>query len=97
MVDSPVSIVLLGSNRNRVDSMSWSRCRCSCLRRAAARIGALVGIVTTFSTSITLPFSRRWVLSRLGPLNILIPSCRGLEIVEALNHLMLWGRKSLSS
>jgi hypothetical protein len=60
-------------------------------------IGALVGIVTSFSTSIALPFSRRWVLSNLGPLNILISSSRSLEIVGALNHLALYGRESMSS
>jgi hypothetical protein len=37
------------------------------------------------------------VLGSLGPLNTLIPSIRNLEIVGALNHLMLQGRKSLSS
>jgi hypothetical protein len=52
-------------------------------------IEALVGIVTSLSTSIALPFSRCWVLSRLGPLNILIFSSRSLEIVGALNHLAL--------
>jgi hypothetical protein len=26
IVDSPTSVVLLGSNRNRVGSMSWDRC-----------------------------------------------------------------------
>jgi hypothetical protein len=30
-------------------------------------------------------------------MNTLIPSSRGLEIIGALNHLMLLGRKSLSS
>jgi hypothetical protein len=39
-----------------------------------ARIEALVGIVTSFSTNIALPFNRHWVLSSLGPLNILISS-----------------------
>jgi hypothetical protein len=37
------------------------------------------------------------VLGSLGPLNTLIPSTRSLEIIGALNHLMLWGRESLSS
>jgi hypothetical protein len=60
-------------------------------------IGALVGIMTSFSTSIALSFSRCWVLSSLGPLKILISSSRGLEIVGSLNHLALRGRKSLSS
>jgi hypothetical protein len=52
-------------------------------------IEALVGIVTSLSTSIALPFSRCWVLSSLGPLNILIFSSRSLEIIGALNHLAL--------
>jgi hypothetical protein len=55
-------------------------------------IGALVGIVTSFSTSIALSFNWHWVLSSLGSLNILIPSTRSLEIVG-----MLWDRESLSS
>jgi hypothetical protein len=29
MVDSPTSVVLLGSNRNRVGSMCWDRCSCN--------------------------------------------------------------------
>jgi hypothetical protein len=61
------------------------------------RIRALVCIVTCFTTSIALLFSWRWVLSSLGPLNILIPSSRSLEIVGALNYLALRGRESLSS
>jgi hypothetical protein len=36
-------------------------------------------------------------LGSLGPLNTLIPSSRSLEVVGALNHLMLWGKESLSS
>jgi hypothetical protein len=59
------------------------------------RVGALVGIVTFLSTSIALSISMRWVLSSLGPLNILISHSRGLEIVWALNHLALRGRESL--
>jgi hypothetical protein len=97
MVDSLISIVLLSSNRNRVSSTGRYRYMCSCLRRAGARIGALVCIVTSFSTSIALSFSRRWVLSSLGPLNILTSSNRSLKIVGALNHLALWGREPLSS
>jgi hypothetical protein len=77
--------------------MGRCRCRCCCLRRAGARIGAPVGIVTFFSTSIALPFSRRWVLSSLGPLNILTFSSKSLKIVGALNHLALRGREPLSS
>jgi hypothetical protein len=53
MVDSLTSIVLLGSNKNRIGSIGRGRC----LRRVSMRIGALVGIVTSFSTSIALLFS----------------------------------------
>jgi hypothetical protein len=97
MVDSPTSIALIGSNRNIVGSTGSNRCRCSYLRRASAWIGALVGIDTSLSTSIALAISLRWVLNSLGPRNIPIPSNKGLEIVWTLNHLTLWGRKSLSS
>jgi hypothetical protein len=44
-----------------------------------------------------LSHRRQLVLSSLGPLNILISSSRDLEIVGVLNHLTLWGRKSLSN
>jgi hypothetical protein len=57
MVDFPMSMVLLGSNRNKVGSMGRCGCRHSCLRRAGARIGALVCIVTSLSTSIALLFT----------------------------------------
>jgi hypothetical protein len=97
MVDCPMCIVLLGNNRNRVGSTCRSRCRHSYLRRVGTRIGALVGIVTSFTTSIALPFSRCWVLSILGPLNILISSNMNLEIVGVLNHLALHSIESLSS
>jgi hypothetical protein len=97
MVDPPSSIVLLCINRNRVGSMDRCRGRHSYLRRAGTWIGSLVGIVTSFTTSIALLFSRCWVLSSLGPLNILITSSRGLEIVGVLNHLALRSRESLSN
>jgi hypothetical protein len=57
MVDLPMNIVLLSSNKNRVGSMSRCRCRHSCLRRVGAWIGALVGIVTSLNISIALPFT----------------------------------------
>jgi hypothetical protein len=97
MVDSPMSIVLLGSNRNRIDSTGRCRGRYNYLRRAGERIGALVGKVTSLPSSIALPFTLQWVLSSLCPLNTLIPNSRGLEIIGALNHMTLRGRKSLSS
>jgi hypothetical protein len=37
------------------------------------------------------------VLGSVGSLNTLIPNSRSLEVVGALNHLMLWGRDCLSS
>jgi hypothetical protein len=86
------SIVLLGSNRNRVGST----CRCSCLG-TSAWVGALIGKMTLLATGIALSFRLHWVLSAIGPLNILIPSSRSLEIVGALNNLTLRGREPLSS
>jgi hypothetical protein len=74
MVDSPTSIVLIGSNRNRFGSMSRCRGRYNCLRRASVQIGALVGKVTSLPTSIALLFTLQWVSSSLSPLNTLIPS-----------------------
>jgi hypothetical protein len=57
MIDVPVNIVLLGSNRNRIGSTGRCRFRHSYLRRAGVLIGALVGIVTVVSTSIALSFT----------------------------------------
>jgi hypothetical protein len=57
MVDSPTCIVLLGSNRNRVESMG--RCRCRLLRRVSAQIGALIGKMTLLTTGIALLISWR--------------------------------------
>jgi hypothetical protein len=91
MVDNPTCIVLLSSNRNRVGSTGRCRCRCSCLTRASTWIGALVGIVTSFYISIALPFSQHWVLSTLGPLNILTSSSRSLEIVGGAESLGTMG------
>jgi hypothetical protein len=97
MVDSPMGIVLLSSNSNRVSSMGRRRCGHSCLRRAGARIGALVGVVTSLTTSIALPLRRNCIMSRLGSLSIPISSSMGLEVIGALSHLPLWHRESLSS
>jgi hypothetical protein len=95
-VDSPTSIVLLGSNRNRVGSTSRARCSSSSLISTGAWIGALVSIMALFSTVVAPTISLHQVLGCLGPLNTLIPSSRSLGIVGALNHLMLKGRKSLN-
>jgi hypothetical protein len=63
----------------------------------SARIGASIGIMSLFTIVIAPTISFLWVLGSLGSLKTLILSSRGLEVVGALNHLMLWGRESLSS
>jgi hypothetical protein len=97
MIYSPMSVVLLGSIRNRVGSTGRGRCSCSGLISMSARIGASVGVMSLFTTVVAPTISLLWVLISLGPLTTLIPSSRSLEIVGALNHLMLQGRESLSS
>jgi hypothetical protein len=97
MIDSPTGVVLLGRNRNRVGSMDRGRCSYSRLTDTSARIGASIGVMSLFTTAIAPTVSLLWVLGSLAPLNTLIPSSRGLEVVGALNHLTLWGRESLSS
>jgi hypothetical protein len=62
----------------------------------SAGVGALVCKISLLTIGIALPFRLHWVLSSLGPLNILISSNRGLEIVGALNDLTLQSRKHLS-
>jgi hypothetical protein len=52
MIDSLVGIIMLGSNRNRVDSMGRDRCSCSVLISMSARIGAPVGIMSLFTTVV---------------------------------------------
>jgi hypothetical protein len=97
MIDSPMSVVLLGSNRNKVGSMSRGRCSYSRLIGTSARIGASVGIMSLFTIVVAHMISLLWVLGSLGPLNTLIPSSRSLEIIGALNHLTLQGREYLPS
>jgi hypothetical protein len=97
MVDSPTSIVLLGSNRNRVGSTSGGRCSSSSLIGTGVWIGASVGVMTLVSIVVASTISLQRVLGSLGPLNTLILSSRSLELVGALNQLILWGGKSLSS
>jgi hypothetical protein len=53
--------------------------------------------MSLFTTVVVPTISLLRVLGSLGPLNTLIPSSKSLEIVGALNHLMLLGRESLSS
>ena len=93
MVDSPMRIVLLGSNRNEVGSTSGGRCSSSRLIGTGARIGASVGVMSLVSIVVAPMISMQWVLGSLGPLNAPISSGRSLESVGALSHLMLWGGK----
>jgi hypothetical protein len=97
MINSPNGVVLLGSNRNRVGSTGRARCSCSRLISMSAQIGASVGVMSLFTRVVVPTISLQWVLGSLGPLNTLIPSSRSLEIVGALNHLLLHGRESLSN
>jgi hypothetical protein len=97
MIDSPTGIVLLGSNRNRVGSTGRGRCSYSRLIDTSKWIGASIGVMSLFTTVIAPTVSLLQVLGSLGSLNTLIPSSRSLEVVGALNHLMLWGRELLSS
>jgi hypothetical protein len=97
VIDSPTSVVLLGSNRNRVGSMGRGRCSCSGLISMSSWIGASVDVMPLFTTVVAPTISLQRVLGSLGPLNTLIPSSRSLEIVETLNHLTLRSGESLSS
>jgi hypothetical protein len=97
MIDSPKGVVLLGSNRNRVGSTGRDRCSYSRLIDTSAWIGTSIGVMSLFTIAIAPTVSMLRVLGSLGSLNTLIPSNRSLEVVGALNHLMLWGRESLSS
>jgi hypothetical protein len=97
MIDSPTGVVLLGSNKNRVGSTGRGRCSYSRLIDTSARIEASIGVMSLFTTVIAPTVSLLWVLGSLGSLNTLIPNSRSLKVVGALNHLMLWGRESLSS
>jgi hypothetical protein len=100
MIDSPMAVVLLCSNRNRVGSMGRGRCSYSRLIGTSARIGAIgasVGVMSFFTVVVAPMISLLWVLGSLGTLNTLIPSSRSLEIVGALSPMKLWGRESLSS
>jgi hypothetical protein len=95
MIDLSVNVVLPSSNRNRICPTGRCRSGRSCRRRAAARIGTLVGKVTFLPTSKTLPFPWQWVLSSMSPLNILIPSNRSLGSARAWHRLALRSRISL--
>jgi hypothetical protein len=97
MIDSPTGVVLLGSNRNRIGSTGRGKYSYGRLTDTSVRIGASIGVMSLFTTIIAPMISLLWVLGSFGSLNTLIPSSRSLEVVGALNHLMLWGRESLSS
>jgi hypothetical protein len=87
MVDSPMSIVLLGSNQNGIGSTGRGRCSYSGLISTNAWIGASIGIMSLFTTVEAPTISLSQVLGSLGPLNILTSSSKSLEIVGALIHL----------
>jgi hypothetical protein len=55
MVDLPVNIVLLGSNKNRTGSTCRGRCSYSSLISTGAWIGASVSEMTRVPTSKTPP------------------------------------------
>jgi hypothetical protein len=97
MIVSPMGVVLLGSNMNRVGSTGRGRCSYSRLTDMSAWIGASIGIMSMFTTIIAPTISLLRVLGSLGSLNTQIPSSRSLEVFGALNHLTLCGRESLSS
>jgi hypothetical protein len=97
MIDSPMDVVLLGSNRNRIGSTGRGRCSYSKLIDTSAWIGASIGVISLFTIVIAPTVSLLWVMGSLGSLNTLIPSSRSLEVVGALNHLTLRGREFLSS
>jgi hypothetical protein len=97
MIDSPMGVVLLGSNRNRVGSTGRGRCSYSRLIDTSAQIRASIDVMSLFTIVIAPTISLLRVLGSLGSLNTLIPSSKSLEVIGALNHLTLRGRESLSS
>jgi hypothetical protein len=97
MIDPPMGVVLLGSNRNSVGSTGRGMSSYSGLIDTSAWIGASIGVMSLFTTAIAPTVSLLQVLGSLGFLNTLIPSNRSLKVVGALNHLTLRGRESLSS
>jgi hypothetical protein len=52
MIDSPMGVVLLGSNRNRVGSMGRGRCSYSRLIDMSVQIGASIGAMSLLTTVI---------------------------------------------
>jgi hypothetical protein len=97
MIDSPMGVVLLGSNRNKVGSTDRGRCSYSRLIDTSAWIGASIGVMSLFTIVIAPTVSLLGVLGSFGSLNTLIPNNKSLEVVGVLNHLTLLDRESLSS
>jgi hypothetical protein len=97
MIDSPTSVVLFGSNRNRVGSTGRGRCSYRRMIDMSAWIGASISVMSLFTIVVAPTTSLLQVLGSLGSLNTLILSSRSLEVVGALNYLTLWGRESMSS
>jgi hypothetical protein len=97
MIDSPTGVLLLGSNRNRIDSTGRGRCSYSRLTDMSVWIRASIDVMSLFTIVRAPMISLLWVLGSLGSLNTLIPGRGSLKVVGALNHLMLQGRESLSS
>jgi hypothetical protein len=91
MIDSPMGVVLLGSDRNRVGSTGRGRCSYSWLTNTSAWIGASISVMSLFTTVIAPTVSLLRVLGSMGSLNTLIPSSRSLEVIRELNHLTLRG------
>jgi hypothetical protein len=81
MIDSPMGIVLHGSNRNRVGSTGRGWCSYNMLIDMSAWTGASIGIISLFTIVIAPTISLLRVLGSLGSLNTLIPSSRSLEVV----------------
>jgi hypothetical protein len=73
-----MGVVLLDSNKNRVDSIGRGRCSYSRLIGTSAWIGASIGVMSLFTTVIAPTVILLWVMGSLGSLNTLIPSSRSL-------------------
>jgi hypothetical protein len=57
VIDLSMNIILSSSNRNRIGPTGRRRGAHSCLRRAVAQIGALVGKVTFLPTGVSPPLT----------------------------------------
>jgi hypothetical protein len=68
MIDSHTGVVLLGSNRNRVGSIGRARCSYSVLIGMSVQIGALVNVMSIFTTirSVWVPASMSLRARHLG-------------------------------